>query len=63
MDRLELMDLFRLDMTGVEPTKVQHEDNPHPSFKNDPLTFKYEYSSFLFKVWLAGRNSVENTNA
>lgn len=55
--RLELMDLFRRDMTGVEPTTVHHDDDPHPAFKRDPLTFKFENSTFLFKVWMAGRNS------
>jgi len=57
--RLALMDLFRRDMTGVEPTTAHHDDNPHPSFQRDPLTFKFEHSTFLFKVWLAGRRSAE----
>lgn len=59
MDRLELMDLFRLDMTGIEPTTAVHDHDPHPAFKAKPLTFKYEHSNFLFKVWMAGRNSAE----
>lgn len=60
--RLDLMDLFRRDMTGVEATTVHHDDYPHPSFKRDPLIFKYEHSSYLFKVWMAGRNSAREHN-
>lgn len=59
MDRLDLMDLFRRDMTGVEPTTFMHDDNPHPSLEGNPLVFKREDSAFLFKVWMAGRNSAQ----
>lgn len=52
--RLKLMAAFREDMQKIEPERDQ--TNNHPSFKADELTFKYEYSSFLFKVWFAGRN-------
>ncbi|MBV4553103.1 hypothetical protein HU742_018315 [Pseudomonas sp. SWRI102] len=55
--RLDLMDLFRRDMGSLEVTTAHHDDNSHPSFKRDPLTFKYEHSTYLFKVWMAGRNS------
>lgn len=57
LDRLELMDMFRRDMTGIEPTQVWHDDNPHPSFTARPESFKFEHSEYLFKVWSAGRNS------
>lgn len=28
-------------------------------FKNNPETYKYVYAAFQFRIWLAGRNSVE----
>ena len=58
-DRIELMDLFRRDMTGIEPTRAWPEDqDPHPAFKNHPKVFKFEQSTYLFKVWLAGRDAL-----
>jgi len=58
-DRIELMDLFRRDMTGIEPTRAWPEDqDPHPAFKNHPTVFKFEQSTYLFKVWLAGRDAL-----
>lgn len=58
-DQIELMDLFRRDMSGLEPTSTRHDDDIHPSFKKFPEVFKYEHSTFLFNTWLAGRNSAE----
>jgi len=58
-DRIQLMDLFRRDMTGIEPTRAWPEDQaPHPAFKNHPKVFKFEQSTYLFKVWLAGRDAL-----
>lgn len=55
-ERALLMDLFRRDMSGIEPTTARHNDDIHPAFKGRPLVFKYEHSTFLFKVWKAGRD-------
>lgn len=55
--QLELMELFRRDMTGIEPTSAHHDEDPYPAFKVRPLVFKYEHHSFLFKVWKAGHNT------
>lgn len=52
--RLKLMAQFREDMKKIEPER--DDSNIHPSFKMDELTFKFEHSNFLFKVWFAGRN-------
>lgn len=58
-DRIELMDLFRRDMTGIEPTRAWPEDqHPHPALKNQPKVFKFDQSTYLFKVWLAGREAL-----
>lgn len=57
MDRIHLMNLFRRDMSGIDPTTITHDDNPYPAFKNHPETFKYEYHTHLFKVWCAGREA------
>ena len=59
MDRIHLMNLFRRDMSGIDPTTIAHDDNPYPAFKHRPETFKYEYHGYLFKVWCAGRESAQ----
>jgi hypothetical protein len=61
-EKLELMDLFRVDMSGLAPTTATHDDNPHPSFKRDPSIFKFEHSTYLFKVWMAGRRSAKQSD-
>ncbi|WP_338924639.1 hypothetical protein V0M98_34030 (plasmid) [Pseudomonas silesiensis] len=60
--RLFLMDLFRRDMATVEAKPEADCESLHPAFKRDPLVFKYEHSSYLFKIWMAGRNSAGETN-
>lgn len=49
-EKLKLMELFRKDVEPLERMEM-------PSFKRDPMTFKYQHHTFLFSVWLAGRSS------
>ena len=52
-EKLQLMALFRQDMQRVDPVGSARE--AFAAFKYRPLEFKYAYASFLFLVWLAGR--------
>lgn len=61
MDRLELMDMFEKDMRALG--EFDSRPSGYDRFKNDPETYKYIYAEAQFKIWLAGRNSVENTDA
>lgn len=54
--RMELMEQFRYDMSGIEATTLHHDNDPHPGFVQRPWVFKYEHSTFLFRVWCAGKD-------
>ena len=57
MDRLKLMELFEKDM--AELGELTARPSGYERFKNNPETYKYVYAAFQFRIWLAGRNSVE----
>lgn len=54
-EKLRLMALFRQDMRRVDP--VGSARDSFVAFKQRPLEFKYTHASFLFSVWMAGRES------
>lgn len=54
--QLRLMALFRADMEVIEPEREWADGVPHPSFKRDAAAFRFEISTYLFRVWCAGRN-------